>query len=310
MSQKEPHMQNQQLLGVLFGISAGAMWAIEAILGKFLFQSLTFLQIAASEAFFASLICFLYILIQRKRPNQVRSNMGKILVLGLIGTVLAPLLYFLGLSQTLAINATLIAHLQPLFVAYFSYFFLKEHLHSNDYLAGGLVLLAVIFITGRSLENLSALHLGTLGDVIVFFAMLSWAIVAIPGKVLTRQMGSIMIVFLRFIVASSVFLPTLILVNQFTSPTVLQAVLGALVGFGYILYYEGLKRIKASQLALTELSAPFFAMVLAYYFLGEATSLLQGIGMVLLFLGLYLLTRNPGPNSTVNSSAVGAIDIS
>ena len=310
MTRKEPCMQNQQLLGVLFGISAGAVWAIEAILGKFLFQSLTFLQIAASEAFFASLICFLYLLIQRQRPLQIRPNMGKILVLGLIGTVLAPLLYFLGLSQTLAINATLIAHLQPLFVAYFSYFFLKEQLHPNDYLAGGLVLLAVIFITGRSLENLSALHLGNLGDVMVFFAMLSWAIVAIPGKVLTRQMGSIMIVFLRFMVASSVFLPTLILVNQFTSPTVLQAVLGAVVGFGYILYYEGLKRIKASQLALTELSAPFFAMVLAYYFLGEATSLLQGIGMVLLFLGLYLLTRNSGPKSAENSSAVGAIDSS
>ena len=297
-------MQNQQLLGVLFGISAGAVWAIEAILGKFLFQSLSFLQIAASEAFFATLVCLLYSLGKRRRPNQLRTNLLQILVIGLIGTVLAPLLYFLGLSQTLAINATLIAHLQPLFVAYFSYFFLKEHLHHNDYLAGSLVFLAVIFITGRSVENLLALQLGTLGDVLVFFAMLSWAIVAIPGKLLTRQMDSIMIVFLRFVVASSVFLPTLILVDQLTFPTIMQAVLGALVGFGYIFYYEGLKRIKTSQLALTELSAPFFAMILAYYLLGEATSLLQGIGMILLFLGLYLLTRKPGTNSTINSSAI------
>lgn len=299
---KQPYMQSKQLLGVLFGISAGAVWAIEAILGKFLFQSFSFLQIAASEAFFATLICFLYLLGQRQRPNQVRTNLIKILVIGVIGTVLAPLLFFLGLSQTLTINATLIAHLQPLFVAYFSYFFLKEHLHHNDYLAGSLVFLAVIFITGRSFENLMALQLGTIGDVLVFFAMLCWAIVAIPGKILTRQMDSISIVFLRFVVASSVFLPILLLVDQLIFPTILQVALGALVGFGYILYYEGLKRIKTSQLALTELSAPFFAMVLAYYFLGEATSLLQGIGMILLFLGLYILTRNSGMNSTINSS--------
>ena len=302
MTWMEPCMQNQQLLGVLFGIGAGAVWAIEAILGKFLFQSFSFLQVAANEAFFATLVCLLYSFRKRQRPKQLRTNLIKILVIGLIGTVLAPLLYFLGLSQTLAINATLIAHLQPLFVAYFSYFFLKEQLHHNDYLTGCLVFLAVIFITGRSFENLMALQLGTIGDVLVFFAMLSWAIVAIPGKMLTRQMHSIMIVFLRFVVASSVFLPTLILVDQLTFPTFLQSVLGALVGFGYILYYEGLKRIKTSQLALTELSAPFFAMVLAYYFLGEVISLLQGIGMILLILGLYLLTQNPGTNSTMNSS--------
>jgi drug/metabolite transporter (DMT)-like permease len=81
------------------------------------------------------------------------------------------------------------------------------------------------------------------------------------------------------------------------------------VGFGYILYYEGLKRIKASQLALTELSAPFFAMVLAFYFLGETTSLLQGIGMIVLFLGLYLLTRNSEPNSTMSSSTLDASNL-
>ena len=302
-------MQNQQLLGVVFGIGAGAVWAIEAILGKFLFQSLSFLQIAASEAFFATLVCLLYTLRKRQGLNQLRTNLINILVIGLVGTVLAPILYFLGLSQTLAINATLIAHLQPLFVAYFSYIFLKERLHHNDYLAGSLVFLAVIFITGRSFNNLLALQLGTLGDVLVFFAMLCWAIVAIPGKLLTRQMDSILIVFLRFVVASCAFLPTLILVNQLTFPTILQAALGVLVGFGYILYYEGLKRIKTSQLALTELSAPFFAMVLAYYFLGETTSLLQGIGMILLFLGLYLLTRNPGPNSTMSLSTVVASNI-
>ncbi len=303
-------MQNQQLLGVLFGISAGAVWAVEAILGKFLFQSLSFLQIAASEAFFATLVCFLYLMGRRQRPTRLRPHLTKILVLGLVGTVLAPLFYFSGLSQTLAINATLIAHLQPLFVAYFSHLFLKEHLHRYDYLAGALVFLAVVLITGRSIENLMVLQLGTVGDILVFFAMMSWSIVAIPGKMLTRHIESIVIVFLRFMIASSIFLPMLILLKQLTFPTILQAALGAFVGFGYILYYEGLKRIKASQLALTELSAPFFAMVLAYYFLEEVTTFLQGIGMIFLFLGLYLLTRNPDINSIVNALDVGTVDSS
>ncbi|MCX8171588.1 MAG: hypothetical protein N3E47_06440 [Candidatus Bathyarchaeota archaeon] len=53
----------QKAIGVLFGILAGAMWSIEAIIGKTLLSSLGFIQIAASESFFASVTVLAYILI-------------------------------------------------------------------------------------------------------------------------------------------------------------------------------------------------------------------------------------------------------
>jgi len=285
------HMVNQRVAGVFFGVAAGAMWAVEAVLGKMLFSSLTFVQVTASEVFYAALTAFAYLVVKGERLKPNRRNLGNFLVVGLVGTVFAPLLYFFGLTQTFAVNATLIAHLQPLFVAIFGSFLLKERLHRRDFAAGAFIGLAVIMITGRTAENLSQLKLGNLGDAVVFLAMLCWAIVAVPGKQLAGEVSSIVIVGYRFLIASAVFLPMVLFLRQFVLSSVYQMLLGVIVGLGYIFYYEGLKRAKASQVALTELSAPFFAAILAWNLLGETTTPMQAIGALLLASGLYVLTR-------------------
>lgn len=284
-------MVDQQILGLLFGVCAGAIWAVEAVLGKMLFHSATFLQVAATEAFFAALTAFAYTLVRRTHMKLTRKNVSKLLAVGLVGTVFAPVMYFFGLSQTFAVNASLIAHLQPLFVSLFGFYFLKERLQKRDFLAGLLIVCAAVLITSRTVDNLAAFTFGNLGDLTVVFATVSWAIVAIPGKQLTEETSSVLIVCYRFIIASLVFLPLLLILNQLVITSPYQILLGVLVGLGYIFYYEGLRRSKASHIALTELSAPFFTAILAWHFLGEIITPMQTIGATLLLCGLLVLTQ-------------------
>jgi len=61
-----PKIMSPKAIGILFGILAGAMWSIEAIIGKTLLPSLSFMQVAASEAFFASITSLAYVLLSRK----------------------------------------------------------------------------------------------------------------------------------------------------------------------------------------------------------------------------------------------------
>jgi drug/metabolite transporter (DMT)-like permease len=287
---------NDKLLGVGFGIAAGAIWAIEAILGKLLFNSLTFLQVAATEAFFATLTLLGYLLLRGTRAKLTRRNGSYLLLVGVLGTVLAPSLFFLGLSQTFAVNATLIAHLQPLFVSFLGMHFLNERLKKRDMIASGLIILAAIFITGRTFENLLQLNLGNSGDLLVLCATASWGIVAIPGKQLSEEMDSLTLVGFRFLIASAIFLPILLTINQLVITSLAQILLGILVGVGYVCYYEGLKRLTATHVALTELSSPFFTAILAWFFLGELIAPLQIIGAVILFAGFYLLANQSTPD--------------
>ncbi len=284
-------MVDRKVIGISFGVLAGLMWAIEAVLGKMLLASLNFMQAAASESFFAAITAFAYLSLSGKSMKVKPSQLRDILLIGLVGSVLAPAAYFLGLTLTFAVNATLLAHLQPLFVSILGFFFLEEKLKKNDLIGGLLIGTAVILITGRSLENLLNLRFGNLGDLVILFATLCWAFVAIPGKRLTKSLNSILIVGYRFLAASTVFIPILLILNQLVIKSPYQVVLGITVGLGYIFYYEGLRRLKAGQVALTELSSPFFTAFLAWFTLGEYVTVMQIVGGILLAVGLLTLTH-------------------
>ncbi|MBS7648144.1 DMT family transporter [Candidatus Bathyarchaeota archaeon] len=284
-------MVGQKALGALFGVLAGAMWALEAVLGKMLLSSLNFLQVAASESIFASLTSLVYILLTNKNLRVKRVHLKDILIIGLVGSFLAPIAYFLGLTLTFAVNATLLAHIQPLFVSFLGFFLLGERIRRNDVFGGLMIGVAAVLITGRSIENLLSLKFGNLGDLTVLFATFCWAIVAIPGKRLTKYINSVLIVFYRFLMASAAFIILLLILGEFTIGFASQVFLGVIVGLGYIFYYEGLKRLKASQAALTELSSPLFTALLAWFILGEYTTAMQIAGALLLLVGLVTLTR-------------------
>ncbi|MEM2150289.1 MAG: DMT family transporter [Candidatus Bathyarchaeia archaeon] len=286
-----PRITGEKALGILFGTLAGAMWSIEAIIGKTLLSSLGFMQVAASEAFFASITSLAYMVLSRRPLSSKGLSLRDILVVGVVGSVIAPAAYFLGLSWTLAINATLLAHIQPLFVSILGLIFLNERLCRDDVFGGLMIGLAAILITSRNIENLAALRIGNLGDIIVLLATLGWAAVAIPGKRLAKAADSALIVSYRFLIASAVLLPIMAVSNQLAINSVYQIVLGVVACLGYMFYYEGLKRIKASQVALTELSSPFFTAILAWLILNEHLTIMQVIGAALLIIGLVLLAR-------------------
>jgi len=48
-----------------------------------------------------------------------------------------------------------------------------------------------------------------------------------------------------------------------------QMIVGIVMGLGIVAYYEGLKRLKAAQVSVLELTTPFFASAIAYLTLGR-----------------------------------------
>lgn len=61
-----------------------------------------------------------------------------------------------------------------------------------------------------------------------------------------------------------------------------------------MLYYEGLKRIKAAQASALELSTPFFAALLGFSILAEIVTFMQMLGIASLFVGIYFLSKKEG----------------
>jgi drug/metabolite transporter (DMT)-like permease len=281
-------------VGIIAILLASIMWAIEPIFVKLSYENSDFLQTNTIRAIFALLIAFFYILI-RKKPKELkisRKDIAPIIYIALVATLFADFMYVYSLSLVPVVNAVIIGHLQPIFIVIFGFFILKsDKLSYFDYIGIILLILSGIFVTTRSFENLLNFRIGTIGDLFVLSATIAWATTAIATRKYVRHLNTGILTFYRFSIASFVLSIILIVNNRFFIANYYQVAVGIIIGIGTILYYESLRRIKAAQTSALELSTPVFATILAYFMLSETPTNLQLIGVGLLLVGLFFISR-------------------
>jgi drug/metabolite transporter (DMT)-like permease len=284
---------NTKQQGITTILFASIIWAIEPILAKLSYENSDFLHTSAIRAIIAAITAFLYIAFTKKSPLKVtRRQLSPLIYIAIVGTLFADFMYFFALTQVPVINAVIIGHMQPIFIITFGFFLLRsDTLTKFDYLGIFLMIVSGLLVTTRTIGNLSAFRLGTIGDFIVLSATIAWATSAIVMKKYLTAMNAGVITFYRFFFAALIFATYLGLTSSMIIANIYQVLIGVVIGVGTILYYEGLKRLKAAQVSGLELSTPFFAAILAFLFLNEFITGMQIIGIILLFVGVYFISK-------------------
>lgn len=269
------------------------MWAVEPVFAKLAYANSDYLQTSAIRAIVAALVALLYVFFTGTRNLKVTSKqLSKLFYIAIAGTIFADLLYLFALTKTSVLNAVLLGHMQPVFIILIGFFFLKEDkLTRFDYAGIFIMLIAAVFVTTKTLENLFVIKLGTAGDIYVLLATVPWATTAIVMRKYLRELNAGVITFYRYSIASVIFIVYLSLNSSLVLSNIYQILIGVVVGVGTILYYEGLKRIKAAQVSAMELSTPFFAALSGFLILGELVTVMQIAGMALLFVGVCFLSK-------------------
>ena len=289
---------NRKYLGVFSILLASVMWAIEPIFAKLSYQTADFLQTSAIRAIFAALTGLIYIILTKKAHFRINKQQFSTLVyIAVVGVLFADLMYFFALTQVPVINAVLIGHMQPIFIILIGFLALKQDkLTIFDYIGILFMLLSGALVTTKTLENLLTLNLGSFGDLLVLSATIAWATTAIAMRKYLKEMHAGLITVYRFFFAALFFVIYLMVTSSISISNIYQVVIGVVAGVGTILYYEGLKRIKAAQVSGIELSTPFFAAILGFFILGETVTAMQIVGIFLLFVGIYCLSKREDKN--------------
>ena len=284
---------NNKHIGVASILLASIMWSIEPVLAKLSYQNSDFIQTSAIRAIFAALTALIYVGITNKANLKInKKQIPTILYIAVIGTLFADFMYFFALTQVPVINAVIIGHLQPIFIILIGFLALKtDKLTKYDFIGIGFMIFSGILVTTKTLDNLSMFKLGTTGDLLVLSAAIAWATTAVAMRKYLRNVNAGIITFYRFLFASLFFIVYLILTSTIGISNIYQILIGIAIGIGTILYYEGLKRIKAAQVSGLELSTPFFATILAFFVLLESVTIMQIIGIFLLFVGIYFVSK-------------------
>jgi drug/metabolite transporter (DMT)-like permease len=282
----------QKHIGIIAVFLSAVMWALEPLAAKLSYEQSTFLETSIIRAYVIILIAGIYIIIRKKKQlNKIRKQqLTALIYIAVIGTLIADLIYFYALVTTPILNAVLLGHLQPMFIILFAFIILKnETLNTRTYLGIGFMMLSAVFVSTRTLENAFSLTFGTFGDALVLVATIFWATTAITMRKYLLTLDSVSITFYRFFIASLIFTLILPFINNLTV-NIYQIFVGIIVGIGTVCYYEGLKRLKAAEVSGIELSAPVFAAGIGFFLLNEPITILQVIGIIWLFIGVFLIT--------------------
>lgn len=284
---------NKKTIGVLVVLGASVMWAIEPILAKLSYQTTDFLNTFATRTIFCLIVISIYVFITNKRNFAVkREYLPKLIYLSLVATLFADLMYIYALTKVPVVNAVLIGHMQPIFVVLIGAFMLKQdRITKFDFYGILFMIVAGILVTTKTIGNLITLKFGTIADLYVLAATIAWATTAIVARRYLKGLHAGVISFYRFLFAGIIFVLYMIITTGIRITNIYQVLIGIVIGIGSILYYEGIRLIKAAQVSALELSTPFFAALLGFLILKEYITLMQFIGILFLFGGVYFLSK-------------------
>lgn len=285
---------DKKLAGILFVLAAAFAWAVDTVFSKLAFaDSAPVVQTVFFRGVIVFLVAALYIVFSSKASFRIeKRQIAPIVYVAVLGTLVADTLFYIGLFHVPVVNANLIAHLQPVFIVLFSFFvYRQEKVSRSDYLGIFLMLFAALLVTTRTFENLLSLRFGSFYDFVVLVSTVIWATTSIVVKKYLQGINVGVLVFYRFLFASFALFLFLFFTGGIFLSSIFQILVGLVVGTGYIFYYEGLMRLKAAETGALELVSPFFAAFLGVLFLGELITFLQMAGMLLLFAGIYFLSK-------------------
>lgn len=241
-----------------------------------------------------------FYILQRFRGSLALDNRRDYLrfaFLAFFGVALNQLLFFKGLSLTTAVNTSLIAVTIPIFTILISVLIGSDSFSRRK--VAGIILAAfgVIYLIDPTKASFGSQT--TQGDILIVLNSLCYAIYVAISKKLISHYGALKSIAWLFLYASLINVPMGIFALQEVNLSEVSLnswmFVAGLVIFPTILAYFwnawALSRVEPSVVAVYIYLQPLIGFLAAIFFLGEHFSVRLLISAILVFAGVFLVTK-------------------
>jgi len=283
------------LLLVLIVVAWGAnLSVIKVALREFPVHAFNALRMVVAGAAFA-------VMLWRMRPEArrvERGDRGRVVFLGLIGGTFYQMLFVSGVPMTSVANTGLIFGLTPVAVSIFSSVVGHEELPWTRWAGGLLSVVGLYFVVGAGAAVTRA---SLTGDALVFVAMVCWSVYSVASRPMLGRYSPTMLTAWAAIIAVPLYLvfaaPSLAAtrwegVSWWSWALMLWSSTFCLV-IAYVVWYTGVQRLGATRTSAYSNLTPIAAMAIAWLWLGETVTLVQGLGAAAILGGVFLTRLSP-----------------
>ncbi len=213
---------------------------------------------------------------------------------GALGTIAIVKALFAVSFQHLSV-VVLLQKFQPVFAIILASFFLKERLTKQFFFWGGIAIVAGYFLTfGLHLPVFTTDNKTLEAALLSLLAAFSFGASTVFSKNLLDKVDFITATFFRYGVTTLLMLPLVIGLglltdfNQFTTQNwIILLIISLTTGSGAILlYYYGLKYVKASVSTIAELFFPISAIIFDYFINDNVLSFVQWISAAIMIFAV------------------------
>jgi drug/metabolite transporter (DMT)-like permease len=236
-----------------------------------------------------------------KNEKIKREHWPRLLLSALFGMVINMMLSFKGLSLSTPINSSVIVTITPILVFILSAVLIREKitiLKGSGAILGLFGGLSLILFGVQ--QQVGAPNI-PLGNVLLFVNALSFGMFLIVAKPLTKTYHPITLMRWLFLTAIIINLP--IGWSEFREVDWINMPFSALwrIGFvivgttftTYLLNIFALKHLSASTIGVFTYLQPVIAIAFAIFSGADQLTLLKIISVILVFLGVFMVTKNP-----------------
>lgn len=233
---------------------------------------------------------------KEKRLVPAKAAFVPLFLMGITGVALFNIFQFLALERTTSTNAGLISTMNTMSIALFSFAFLKEKINGLQLLAMVLSLIGVFLVLSKGdWQLLWHFQLNT-GDLWMVAAVCVWGLYSVCSKWAMQTTSPLMATLYAGLFGVLILVPFTI--TDFTFSEIDSSFILSLLYTGVIstvvcmvFWNIGVQHLGATTSGIFLNFNPIFTALLAFLFIGEQLSWLQGIGGIIVILGCYLFTH-------------------
>jgi drug/metabolite transporter (DMT)-like permease len=255
------------------------------------------LAIAAYRLTFSTIILLPYFLWTGGLTKLRKLDQKELLTLAGVGVVLA--LHFASwitsLGLTSVASSVIFVHIDPIFVAAVSHFFLGERISRRTLIGIGVAFAGAALIAyGDAGAGQASLY----GDLLALVGAIMLGLYILAGRRLRQSLDLVTYVTPVYAVSAVALIAGGLASGTAMGPFPMReyalflAIAVVPMIFGHTVYNWTLRYLEASLVSISLLGEPVGATILAYLFLNEAPSSLTLIGGTVTLVGIYMCMRN------------------
>lgn len=277
------------LLAVIF-------WAINFSFIKIALREISPFGFNGIRLCLSSLFLILFLLFRGENLRILKSDIRKIVSMGIIGNTVFQMLFIHGINLTTVSNTSIIMAMTPIFIALLSSFLKHEKISWAGWTGIFFSFVGFYLVITQQNGSFGFSWQKIKGDLMIFGGNLCWAYYTVLAKPLLERISPLKLTSITMAIGTVFFLPFAskgiiqipwITVSLEVWAALLYSALFALA-ICYVIWYSSVKRVGNSKTAIYGNITPIFSVLFAYFILSERMRPLQIVGALIILGGVYL----------------------